>query len=235
MYMKTLQLSAKNVVIASMSLILIIATGYFVFDMSGTTLAKASRSASGSAPVLSADKKFVMVDKRVILSVDDAIIFNWFKTSSQLCDGDNITSVPDRKAFCENKTDFLKSTRFAYIVLSPDNAKIGFAIESDTLAPDKVIGVFSRVTGSITLVGGYYLGNEFIGFSPKSTNFVYKSGCFEGKCALSVSDVQTFVKKASVSDSISADARTKDVTFVKWLTENSLEYKLGEELKQVSF
>jgi len=233
--MKTLQLSAKNIVLASFGLIIIMAAGYFVFDMSGTALVKANRGALAGVPTLSADKKSVSVDGKIILSIDNLTIFEWFQNKSQLCDGENILSVPDRKAFCENKGEFLKSARFGGIVSSSDSGKFGFTVESDTLAPDKVVGVFSRADSVVTMVSSYYLGNEFIGFSPKGTMFVYKSGCFEGMCALIISNAQTFVQKTSISDSIYADARTKDVVFVKWLSENSLEYMLGNELKQASF
>lgn len=236
MYMKTLQLSVKNVVLAVISLWVIFLVGYFVLNiMSGIALVKARRGVLMDTPVLSADKKVVTVDDKNILSVDNSKIFEWFQSKSGLCDGDNKVSTPERKAFCENKDEFVKSARFGSVILSPDKSNIGFTVESDTLAPDKVVGIFSRANNLITMVSGYYLGNEFIAFSPKGVSFVYKSGCFEGNCVLIVANTETFAQKISVSDSAYADARTKDVVFVKWISENSLEYLLGGELKRVSF
>src|SRR3989344_4001915 len=119
--------------------------------------------------------------------------------------------------------------------LSADKMKIGFTIESDTLTPDKVVGIFSRSANAVNLLGGYYLGNAFIGFSPNGTNFVYQGGCFEGMCGLYVKNSETLADKASLSDSESADARTRTATFVRWISDNEIEYKLGSELKQASF
>ena len=188
-----------------------------------------------TTPSLSADKKSISADGKILLAIDNDTIFNWFKTKSQLCDGYNLTSAPDRKTFCENKTSFKNQTRFASIVVSPDKMKIGFTIESDTLTPDKVVGIFSRSANAVNLLGGYYLGNAFIGFSPNGTNFVYQGGCFEGMCGLYVKNSETLADKASLSDSESADARTRTATFVRWISDNEIEYKLGSELKQASF
>jgi len=57
-------------------------------------------------PSLTADKKDIIFDNRVLLSIDHNAIFDWFKTKSQLCDGYNLTSATDRKEFCENKASF---------------------------------------------------------------------------------------------------------------------------------
>jgi len=184
---------------------------------------------------LSVDKKSIVAGDKILLTIDNDTIFSWFKTKSQLCDGYNLTSTPDRKMFCENKTSFKDLTRFASIVVSPDKMKIGFTIESDTLSPDKVVGIFSRSANTINLLGNYYLGNEFISFSPNGTNFVYQGGCFEAMCGLYIKNSETLVNKASLSDSEYADARTRTTTFVRWLSDNAIEYKLGTELKQASF
>ena len=188
-----------------------------------------------ATPPLSVDKKSISADGKILLTIDNDTIFNWFKTKSQLCDGYNLTSTPDRKTFCENKTSFKNQTRFASIVVSPDKMKIGFTIESDTLSPDKVVGIFSRSANTVNLLGGYYLGNQFIGFSPNGTNFIYQGGCFEGMCGLYVKNSETLADKASLSASESADARTRTATFVRWISDNEVEYKLGSELKRASF
>ena len=188
-----------------------------------------------ATPSLSVDKKNISAEGKILLAIDNETIFNWFKTKSQLCDGYNLTSTPDRKTFCENKTSFKNQTKFASIVISPDKMKIGFTIESDTLTPDKVVGIFSRSTNTVNLLGSYYLGNQFIGFSPNGTNFVYQGDCFEGMCGLYVKNSETLTDKASLSGSDSADARTRTVTFVRWISDNEIEYKLGSELKLKSF
>lgn len=188
-----------------------------------------------ATPSLSADKKSVVAEGKVLLAIDNDTIFNWFKTKSQLCDGYNLTTTPDRKTFCENKTSFKSQTRFVSIVVSPDKMKIGFTIESDTLSPDKVVGIFSRSTSAVNLLNDYYLGNEFIGFSPNGTNFIYQGGCFEGMCGLYVKNSVTLADKASPSDSEFGDGRTRTATFVRWISDNEVEYKLGSELKRASF
>lgn len=134
---------------------------------------------------LSADKKTIISDEKVLLGIDDDTIFNFFKTKSQLCDEYNITTTPDRKMFCENKITFKKETRFKSIVVSPDGKKVGFTIESDTLSPDTVVGIFYpyNTTNKVNFLSNYYLGNEFLSFSPSGANFVYSSGCWEAACA----------------------------------------------------
>lgn len=186
-------------------------------------------------PILSADKKSISADDKVILVIDNDTIYNWIKTKSQLCDKYNIDSPLDRRMFCENKVSFKNQTRFTSIVVSPDKTKIGFTIESDTLTPDKVVGIFSRSTNTVSLLSSYYLGNEFISFSPKGINFVYKGGCFEGNCALFVKDSETLADKISLSDSVNIEARSRTAIFVKWLSDNEVEYKLDTEIKRAVF
>ncbi|MBU1445708.1 hypothetical protein KKD70_00395 [Patescibacteria group bacterium] len=190
---------------------------------------------TSETPGLSADKKSIIVDSSVLLSVDNDAIFNWFKTESQLCDGYNLTSTSDRKAFCEDLTSFKSQTRFASIVISPDKMEIGFTIESDTLSPDKVVGIFLRSANKVNLLTNYYLGNEFISFSPGGENFVYQGGCWEGLCGLFIKDSETLTEVASLNNPEYLDLRSVDAEFVRWLSENQVEYKLGAELKQESF
>ncbi len=228
--MKNSQKSFANIVLLALVVILAGAIGYFL-----SVTIKNPPAAVPVTPFLSTDKKSISTDSKILLVIDNDTIFNWFKTKSQLCDGYNLTSSPDRKMFCENKTSFKSQTRFTSIVISPDKMKIGFTIESDTLSPDKVVGVFSLSTNSVNLLGSYYLGNEFISFSPNGINFVYKGDCFEGMCGLYVKNSETLTDKTSLSDSEFADARTRTATFVKWLSDNEIEYKLGTELKRISF
>ncbi|MCR4278660.1 MAG: hypothetical protein NUV81_02010 [bacterium] len=239
----------NTVVIIPILVIIASVIGYFVFfqkqeiapAITNTPTSNNSQntqttanSVSG-APSLSSDKKSIVVDGKILLAVDNNVIFNWFKTESQLCDGYNLTSAPDRKMFCENKISFKSKTRFTLIVVSPDKMKIGFTIESDTLSPDKVVGIFLRSTNKVNLLTNYYLGNEFISFSPSGTNFVYQGGCFEGMCGLFIKNSETLTNKASLNNPEFADARGQNATFVSWISDNQVEYKLGTELKRESF
>lgn len=184
---------------------------------------------------LAADKKSINLGTRVLLPIDAATIVTWFRTNSQLCDAANIASTPGRTMFCQSSAAFKSETRFASIVTSPDAMNIGFTIESDTLSPDTVVGIFSRSTNTTTILSTYYLGNTFIGFSPNGTNFVHTGGCFEGMCGLYVQDTQTLASKARINDPASTDARERTATFVRWISDTQIEYRLGSELKQISF
>jgi len=146
-----------------------------------------------------------------------------------LCDEGNILSNPDRKAFCEDKETFQAMTRFASIVVSPDKMKVGITIESETLTPDTVLGIFYplRTVDQVQLLTNYYLGNSFISFSPTSKNFVYQGDCFEALCALFVKDAETLIAKIDLNHPEFADERTEDIAFVRWINDNEIEYKLG--------
>ncbi|EKE06846.1 MAG: hypothetical protein ACD_18C00258G0002 [uncultured bacterium] len=113
--------------------------------------------------------------------------------------------------------------------------KIGFSIESDTLTPDKVVGIFLTTDNKVQLLSNYYLGNEFISFSPQSTYFVYKGICWEGLCGLFVKDANTLEDKISLNNPEFLDMRTVDANFINWITDNKISYKLGTETKEVSF
>lgn len=208
--------------------ILVGIAGYFVFSPKQQTVQQ-------PIPTLSSDNKSILVDGDALLSIDDDAIFNWFKTESQLCDGDNRTSTPDRKAFCENKASFKNITRFASIIVSPDKMKIGFSVESDTLSPDKVVGIFLRSMNKVNMLTNYYLGNKFISFSPSGTYFVYQGNCWEGLCGLFIKGSETLAEMMSVNNPEYLDLRTADAEFIQWLSDNQVEYKLGSELKQESF
>jgi uncharacterized membrane protein (UPF0127 family) len=184
---------------------------------------------------LSLDKKSIVANDKVLLAIDNDTIFNWFQTESQLCDVYNIASVSDREKFCKDQSFFREQTRFSSIVVSPDKDKIGFTIESDTLSPDKVVGIFLSFNNRVVLLTNYYLGNEFISFSPNGKNFVYKGGCFEGMCGLFVNDSETLINKTSINNPDFVDARKQNADFVGWISDNELEYKIGAELKKKTF
>ncbi|MFA7245325.1 MAG: hypothetical protein WC070_04070 [Candidatus Magasanikbacteria bacterium] len=184
---------------------------------------------------LSADKKSIMENDKVLLKIDNETIFNWFKTKSQLCEGYNLTSAPDREKFCTDQASFKSQTRFSSIVVSTDKTKVGFTIESDTLTPDEVVGIFLTSNNKLELLSNYYLGNEFISFSPENNYFVYKGNCWEGLCGLFVKDATTLKEKISLNNPEFLDMKSVDIDFIRWVTDTKIEYKLGTETKQSSF
>lgn len=240
------QKGLSNTLVIILALVIIAGVaGYFIFSQKQETTPATTNTLTSNTvqntplanapvsgdPSLSADKKSVVVDGKVLLAVDDDIIFNWFKTDSQLCDERNLTSAPDRKMFCENKTSFKSETRFSSIVVSPDKMKIGFTIESDTLSPDKVAGIFLRSTNKIQILTYYYLGNEFISFSPSGANFVFSSYCFESDCGFIIKNSDTLTDKINFGNT----PDHSDYRFVKWISDKEIEYKDGTELRRKSF
>ncbi len=180
---------------------------------------------------VSSDGKSITSDDVAILSIENDVIFNWFKTESQLCDGSNIDSNPGRKSFCEDKDTFKNMARFKSMVVSPDNTVVGFTIESDTLTPDTVVGVFyPHENGKVAILSSYYLGNEFLSFSPSGKYFVYTSSCFEGNCVLYVKD------SLMLLDRINFAPREEDIRrkyeFVRWISDNEIEFTLNGELQK---
>src|SRR3989338_5371336 len=129
------QKGLANVVLIGVIVVLVGVVGYFAFvkklepivqqptptpTQTGTPAPTPTPTPTASAtPSLSADRKSIVANGKVLLVIDDDAIFNFFKTESQLCDGYNLTSTPDRKTFCENKATFKSKTRFTSIVSSP--------------------------------------------------------------------------------------------------------------------
>jgi len=239
-----------NMLLLIISLVVVVGLiGSFVFSQKQKTTAPTNPNtettstytkeqtppATETTITLSSDKKSIMENDKVLLKIDHDTIFNWFKNDSQLCEGYNLTSVIDREKFCRNLNSFKSQTRFASIIVSPDKIKIGFSIESDTLTPDKVVGIFLTTDNTVKLLSNYYLGNEFISFSPQSTYFVYKGICWEGLCGLFVKDANTLEDKISLNNPEFLDMRTVDANFINWITDNKITYKLGTETKEVSF
>lgn len=187
---------------------------------------------------LSDDKKNIIADGKILLSIDNDTIFDFFRTESDICGDSNIKLMPDNKTFCENKGIFKSKTKFVSIVSSSDKMKAGFTIESDVLTPDNVIGIFYpyRLVDKIYFLTNYYLGNKFIGFSPMGINFAYKGNCWEGYCGLYIKNSETLADKIDLNNPKEGmDAREADVDFIKWISDNEIEYKIGTEQKKVSF
>lgn len=191
-------------------------------------------SADPDAPFLSEDRKSIVEEGDVLLAIDDDSIFNFFKTESGLCD--NKEEAP--WGGCLSKETFKTATRFASIVLSPDKTNIGFDIENDKLVPDKAAGIFypHRASDKVYFLTSYYLGNEFIGFSPAGINFAYRGNCWEGLCGLYIKNSETLENVMDFNNPVEGlDARVVNSQFIKWISDNEIEYKLGAELKRASF
>lgn len=203
-------------------------------DVAAPSVVAPPSATPAGTPASSADGKSIVVDGRPVLSVDDQRIVQWFRAESQLCDERNIGTTPDRGMFCTDVAAFRDAARFASVVSSPDGTKVGFTIQTDTLSPDEVVGILVRPTNSVRFLTDYYLGNAFIGFSPNGTHFVYRASCFEGKCGLVVRDSESLKVKAELNISDGMD-RSETAEFVRWTSENEIEYRLGDELKRVSF
>jgi hypothetical protein len=186
-------------------------------------------------PILSPDKKNIVLDGKAILSVDNDIIFNWFKTKTGMCSEDNIIHPNTMEISCENKTTFRKYVNFASIIVSSDKSKIGFTIEAIPPTSDYVVGLFSRSADKVDLLTDYYLGNDFISFSPSGRYFVYKCRCFEGICGLYIKNSENLTTVASLNNPQYDDMRQYDTNFVRWISDNQVEYKVNTQLKTESF
>ncbi len=186
-------------------------------------------------PSLSADRKNIIVNGNSALAIDDNAIVDFFRKRF-LCTPENITSTPDRKMFCEDRATLKKLTRFVSIVVSPDAQKVGFIIESDTLAPDTVIGIFypSRATDRVHFLTEYYLGNTLISFSPNSARLIRQSDCFEGLCGLIVNDAETLADQREINNpGLGTDGRSENAEFVRWVSDNEVEYTLGATVQHM--
>ncbi len=181
-------------------------------------------------PTLSLSAKEIIQNGKIILSVDDDAIFAFFKDpKTGFCDNSNINNTPARKSFCTSKETFKSKTSFSKIVSSPTNGAIGFVIETDELTPDTVTGVYfpQNTTYKVHLLTNYYLGNDFISFSPNGSRFVYKEGCFEAVCGFTIKETNTLKTIRHFGD---AEIEPSNV-FIRWISDSSIEYKVGTDLK----
>lgn len=188
-------------------------------------------SGSPQPPVLAPDGKSIVQNGQPVLSIDNAQIVEWFRTQSQRCDANNIAG---RRAFCTDTATFRDKTLFASISSTPDGMTIGFTIKIDPPDADTVAAIFARSSGKVTFLTASPLNSRFISFSPSGTSFVYEDGCFEARCGLDVRDTATLAVRARLNPP-PADARTKNATFVRWISDNAIEYRLGDETKTASF
>ncbi len=232
----------SKILLSALTIILILGaagTGSFLFFQK-TKLATTSSSVviPQTTVSLSVDQKSIVANNIPLLTIGDEAIFNFFKTQSQLCNKSNINNTPRRKMFCEDKTTFTSSTYFTSITSSPNGLVIGFTLATDELSPDTVVVIFypTRTTTKINFLTNFYLGNKFISFSPNGDLFIYQDICFEGMCGLTIKNSDTLFNVADLNNPIAGpDSRTEYVEFIKWLSNNSVEYKLGTATKQISF
>lgn len=176
------------------------------------------------------DKKIIVQGETVLLKIDDDRIFDWFQNKSGLCDRVHNSSRQYRNqsriSFCTDAEAFLDKTNF--VKSYPSNTKhyIAFEISSAELPPDKVLGFYTVKTQTINWLSNYYLGNEFISYSPDETKFIYQHKCFEGFCGLTVKSTHTLETLKDINNPEYLDARTQRVTFDKWVDNNTISYSL---------
>lgn len=186
---------------------------------------------------ISPDKKSILVDGKEILSVDNDIIFGFFKDPKNgMCDSSNINNTTTRKQFCADKDFFKSKTYFTEVVFSSEKTKIAFTVGTDELAPDTVVGIFypKNTTYKVHMLTSFYLGNKFISFSPSEKNIVYTTNCFEGNCGLVIKDAVSLKPIKSLPVSADLDSMPP-LTFIRWVSDNEIEYTEASVLKKVSF
>lgn len=183
---------------------------------------------------LSDNRKEILVNGATALAIDDDAILSFFRTRSQLCNDSNRDTTPERKNFCEDKRVFRNETSFQSIAVSLDGKTISFTVESTALAPDTVVGILypNRTNNRIIILTNYYLGNEFISFSPTGVSFVYKGGCWENICAFYIKDTETLADRIDFIPK-EADVRP-NYEFVRWITDDEIEYREGGVLKKAT-
>lgn len=88
-----------NIILIIVVVILVCAIAYFAFVkklepvvQQPTSTTQTSVTTSSATPSLSIDHKNIIVDGKVLLTVDNDTIFNWFKNESHLCDWYNLNS-----------------------------------------------------------------------------------------------------------------------------------------------
>lgn len=188
-------------------------------DSNWTTIWYRGATTVSSSTVISFDGASIISNGKTL--VDNDAVFN-------TCDetGNPISST----RLCTNKNRI----RFSSVVASPDKINFGINIRSDVATDDTVVGIFRRSINRVDILTNYYTGNEFISFSPSGMNFAYKGDCFEGLCALFIKSSETLASKASLRNPL-VDDPAQNITFVRWISDNEIEYKLGSELKRFSF
>ncbi len=187
-----------------------------------------------SLPSLSEDGKSIVKGTEVLLRIEDPAIFSFFqKAETGMCDSSNITNTATRTAFCSNPLTFKQQAKFIKLVPSASGNDFGFVIETAELSPDTVVGMFSKTESGnkVTLLTNYYLGNDFISFSPSGSKFVYKERCWEAVCGFTIKDTATLRTMREFGN-----AETEPSTiFMRWIDDANIEYVVGDTLNAIHF
>jgi hypothetical protein len=89
-----------------------------------------------------------------------------------------------------------------------------------------VVGIFSFSDDTLSLLTNYYLGNEFISFSPSGKYFVYQGNCREAMCGLFIQESSTLHHMIDINNPVFVDERMSNAVFVQWISDNEVEYRL---------
>lgn len=206
--------------------IAVIAIIVFLTSTVLTILVCQFRPAELPTPTLSGDKKSILSGHKVLLTIDDDAIFNFFQTENQPC---SASGSQHSQPYCTNKTVFKAQTNFEAIMPSPNKKVIGFSVQTDVIQGDTSVGVLYPYRNSpqkVHMITDLYLGNKFISFSPSGTSFVYVNGCWEGMCGLTIKNTETLANEATINNDQPLDTREYDTYFIRWLTDNKVEYRL---------
>ncbi|QQR83576.1 hypothetical protein IPJ72_07415 [Candidatus Peregrinibacteria bacterium] len=179
------------------------------------------------------DRQVIALNGKIALTVEHPDIVHYFQ-SSFLCDDSNRMNHQD---FCGDVSTLIERIYFETVMISPNQKVIGFAIGSSELEPDTAVGIYQMESeqSPLTFLTPYYLGNQFIGFSPSGTYFAYQADCFEGYCGLYVRQSDTLATRDTINSAEYADERTKKVVFSRWISDTEIEYWLGEQLNTFDF
>lgn len=191
-------------------------------------------------PSISADKKSIVADGKILLSIDNERIISGFRSNNPwLCEMDQ-DWTKEMRLLCSDRILFKEKSAFTSINVSANKA-IAFDLEVNRLIPNTYgnefiseVGIFSISTNKVNLLERSGSNTKFISFSPSGKNFAYRTSCFEGfssLCDIIIKDSETFTTKAALS----YNEGTSSNEFVRWVSDNQVEYKLNGELKRKSF
>ncbi len=203
---------------------------------SATETETVTQASELTIPTLSSNKKDIVANEKVLLAVNHANIMNYFKTEGQLCDTYYLNN-PERKAFCTDENIFKQKTQFNAIAVSADQTAVGFSVTAEVMSPDAVVGIFypKRNDQPIHLISKYYLGNQFLSFSPNGQHFIYQHNCWEGYCGLTVKNTATLQTVLEINNPESVDERNEKTVFKNWIDNRNISYLINGEPAKMGF
>ncbi|MCA9385388.1 hypothetical protein KC717_01940 [Candidatus Dojkabacteria bacterium] len=183
---------------------------------------------------LSQNSTKIYKGREELLSIDNGVIYNFFASEVIRCQDYFLSHSPMQLEICQNENSFQEYARFREIIVSPDQKLIGFEIQSDLLESDSVVGVLdlSLQNPDPVLLTNYYLGNEFLAFSPTGKYFIYQGECWEGNCGLYIYDSNTFEEVSAINHFEYQDMRQSNAEFVRWISDSEIEYLQDGEVTQ---